>query len=108
MRADYRRWLQDQGYPETSVATRIANANKVEKLYGNLEQLFAGGGYQALIDGLTYSTEDARLRPRMPVAARPTPRASRQVATSATTLRPTNRAWRCTAAFWVRPGQRPA
>ena len=60
MRADYKRWLVDQGYPDGSVATRMANANKVEKLYGDLGDLFAGGGYQVLIDELTYSTEDER------------------------------------------------
>ena len=60
MRDDYRQWLVEQGYPDNSVASRIANAHKVEKLYGNLEDLFANGGYQALVDELTYSTEDTR------------------------------------------------
>ena len=60
MRGDYRQWLVAQGYPDNSVASPIANANKVEKSYGNLEDLFANGGYQALVDELTYSTEDAR------------------------------------------------
>ena len=60
MRDDYRQWLVEQGYPDNSVASRIATANKVEKAYGNLEDLFANGGYQALVDELTYSTEDTR------------------------------------------------
>jgi len=60
MREDYRPWLIDQGYTEKSISSRISDAQKVERLYGALDDLISTGGYEALIEELSYSTEDER------------------------------------------------
>ncbi len=71
MREDYKRWLVEQGYSDQSVAGWITCANRVEKAYGNLEDLFAAGGYPSLIEELTYSTEDARRKRPNPSRIQP-------------------------------------
>jgi len=60
MRDNYRRWLADQGYTEKTISSRISDAQKVERLYGALDDLISAGGYDALIEELSYSTEDER------------------------------------------------
>jgi len=60
MRKDYRRWLVEQGYSDQSVGAWTGCRNSVEKVYGNLEGLFAAGGYPGLVGELTYSAEDAQ------------------------------------------------
>ena len=60
MREDYKRWLVEQGYTEKSISSRISDAQKVERLYGALDDLISAGGYDALIEELSFSTEDER------------------------------------------------
>ena len=60
MRQEYRRWLVDKGYTTNSVASRVSDAQKVERIYGALDDLIAAGGYEGLIDELTYTSEDER------------------------------------------------
>ena len=60
MREDYRRWLVEQGYTEKSTASRISGVQAVERHYGALDDLISAGGWQALIEELSYSSEDER------------------------------------------------
>jgi len=60
MREDYRRWLVEQGYSNQSVGGWIGCGNGLEKVYGNLDDLFAAGGFAMLIEQLSYSAEDAQ------------------------------------------------
>ena len=60
MRQDYRAWLVEQGYSDQSVGAWIGCANSIEKAYGNLDELFASGGFPALFEELSYSADDAR------------------------------------------------
>ena len=60
MRSDYRQWLADQGYVEGTCATQYSRALRIEEYYGSLDNLEGSAGFDALIDELTYSTEDER------------------------------------------------
>jgi endonuclease len=60
MKDAYRVWLVEQGYTEKTIATRISDAQRVERLYGDLDDLIQKGGYDSLIGELSYSTEDER------------------------------------------------
>ena len=60
MREDYKSWLVEQDYSDQSVRSWIGYAKSVEKAYGNLEELLASGGFPALLEELTYSSDDAR------------------------------------------------
>nr|CAD6614667.1 hypothetical protein RKHAN_02709 [Rhizobium sp. Khangiran2] len=61
MRADYKSALQAAGYQDNTIASQLHRVGKVEQYYGDLDELIASGGYEALISELTYSTADERL-----------------------------------------------
>lgn len=60
MRKDYRDWLEAAGYVDTTRATQVSEVQKVEKHYGDLDEIIANGGYASLIEDLTYSMADQR------------------------------------------------
>jgi endonuclease len=60
MKDAYKAWLVEQGYTEKTIASRISDAQRVERLYGDLDDLIRNGGYDSLISELSYSSEDER------------------------------------------------
>lgn len=60
MKDDYRTWLREQGYQDNTVAAQLHRVGRVEQFYGSLGEIIAGGGYEALVAELTYSTADER------------------------------------------------
>ncbi|OQP87178.1 hypothetical protein BTR14_07070 [Rhizobium rhizosphaerae] len=66
MRSDYKDWLKAQEYAVNTQAAQLHRVAKVEQAYGDLDQLLASGGGDALVEELTYSTADER-------AGRPNP-----------------------------------
>lgn len=66
MKDGYKNWLREKGYQDNTVTAQLHRVGKVEQFYGGLDEIIAGGGYEALIAELTYSTADER-------AGRPNP-----------------------------------
>ena len=60
MRPDYPQWLVAQKYSDGTQAAQLHRVKKVEESYGNLDEHFAKGTYQSIIDSLQYSTGDER------------------------------------------------
>ena len=60
MRPDYKAWLEQQKYDSGTIVAQLHRVGRVEEFYGNLDKHFADGTLQAIIDELSYSTEDAR------------------------------------------------
>jgi hypothetical protein len=60
MRPDYPKWLAQQQYAENMQQAQIYRVKKVEESYGNLDEHFANGTYQDIINSLAYSTRDER------------------------------------------------
>jgi endonuclease len=60
LRSDYRQWLEEQKYDSGTIAAQLHRAGRVEDCYGNLDEHFAKGTLQSVIDNLTYSAEDER------------------------------------------------
>jgi hypothetical protein len=52
MRADYPRWLAEQGYADNTKNTQIYRVKKVEDSYGDLDKHFAHGTYEDVINAL--------------------------------------------------------
>lgn len=61
MRAEYRTWLEEQKYESGTIAAQLHRAGRVEDCYGSLDDHFAAGTLQNIIDDLTYSAEDERV-----------------------------------------------
>lgn len=60
MRSDYKQWLEEQKYDAGTIAAQLHRVGRVEDCYGNLDEHFADGTLQSVIDELTYSAEDER------------------------------------------------
>lgn len=74
MRDDYRAWLVAQGYAKTTCSDNLSELRRIESAYGSIETLIASGGFEGLVQALTYSTEDEQMeRPnpsRLPIRGR--------------------------------------
>ena len=66
MKPDYRNWLIDQGYRAKTIGDRLAELARIETEYGPVDARVRHKEYDALIDLLTYSTDDARQNRRNP------------------------------------------
>jgi endonuclease len=60
MRADYRLWLTQQKYDAGTITAQLHRAGRVEKLYGDLDQLFAADRLEGVLASLQYTVEDKR------------------------------------------------
>ncbi len=60
MRPDYPKWLDEQKYSAGTQTAQLHRVKKVEESYGNLDEHFANGTYQDVINALEYSTHDER------------------------------------------------
>lgn len=54
----FRLWMTEQGQASSSVATRMSDARRVEKLYGDLDVAFDDDGLASILTELTYSAAD--------------------------------------------------
>jgi endonuclease len=60
MHPDFSKWLATQNYTANVQNTHRSRVTKVEKGYGSLDEHFANGTYQTVIDALKYTSEDER------------------------------------------------
>lgn len=56
--SEYKAWLQAQEYRDTTIATRLADARRVEQYYGDLDQAFEADGCASILAALAYSSKD--------------------------------------------------
>lgn len=56
----FKRWLEAQGQAPASVSSRASGATRVERQLGDLEELFAREGREAVLGRFAYSSEDER------------------------------------------------
>lgn len=59
MHPDYPQWLTER-YAAKTQTSQIHRVGRVEECYGNLDEHFANGTYQEVIESLQYSTDDER------------------------------------------------
>ena len=57
---EFRKWLEQQGQAEKSIAGRVAEAKRVRDHYGDLDELYDEDRLRSVIDTLQYSREDER------------------------------------------------
>ena len=56
----YRSWLVQRGLVQSSVSTRISDTKRVERHYGDLDELYAKNGLAGVLQELQYSADDKR------------------------------------------------
>lgn len=54
----FRKWLEGKGQAPNTVSTRIADAKRVERHYGDLDAAFEKDRFATILEDLTYSTAD--------------------------------------------------
>ena len=57
---DYRQWLKNQDYQESTISSRMSNIARVEKVCGDLDEHYAQDRMPNLIEALQYSRDDQR------------------------------------------------
>ncbi len=60
MRQDYKQWLIDKQYSANTRITQMHRVRKVEEAYGNLDEHFANGTYQDVLNALLYTADDEK------------------------------------------------
>jgi hypothetical protein len=60
LREDYRLWLIQQKYDAGTITAQLHRAGRVEKHYGDLDQLFDSDRLEGVVKTLQYSTDDKR------------------------------------------------
>jgi 5-methylcytosine-specific restriction enzyme B len=55
---EFRAWMQAQGQASNTVSTRLADARRVERHYGDLDEAYEADGFAAILEDLAYSAED--------------------------------------------------
>ncbi len=60
MRADYRKWLEEQKYSSGTISSQLHRAGRIEDCYGNLEQLSQSSRLPEILGELSFTTEDER------------------------------------------------
>lgn len=58
--AEFREWLEAQGYEDATVLMQVNRVRRIEQSYGDLDALVENGGLQKLQQELTYSKADER------------------------------------------------
>ena len=56
----YRNWLERKGYVLSTTRDEISQLRRVELHFGDIAGIVAAGGFDRLIEQLTYSVEDER------------------------------------------------
>jgi hypothetical protein len=62
VRPNDRRWLQRECYAANVVASRVANAIRIKKVYGDLDEQFDVDGLKGPVNAFRYTTLDERSR----------------------------------------------
>ena len=60
MRDDYRKWLETEGYADNTCNAQVARVQRIEAVYGPIEEVVEKGQYDSLFTELSYSTADER------------------------------------------------
>lgn len=60
MHSSFREWLAGREFQPTTVSTKISDANRLEKHFGNLDELYDRDRFAATLDNLKYSKDDER------------------------------------------------
>ena len=60
MKPTYKKWLEQQGYKDITVDSKLSRLRKVEKHYGDLDERYEDDKLQSVINELKYSKEDER------------------------------------------------
>ena len=60
MREAFRQWLDRQGYTDKTQSTQRAQANRLEKHYGDLDVAYDADRFSGINSELEYSKEDKR------------------------------------------------
>jgi 5-methylcytosine-specific restriction enzyme B len=55
---EFRTWMRAQNQAPNSVSTRLADARRVERHYGDLDEAFEQDGFASILEDLAYSAED--------------------------------------------------
>lgn len=55
----FKQWMQAQGNAPNTISTRLSDARRVERFYGDLDDLYERDGFESVIRELTYSADDA-------------------------------------------------
>ena len=56
----YRAWLERRGIAKSSVDTYVTDAKRVERYYGDLDELYSKDRFAGVLEELRYSADDAR------------------------------------------------
>lgn len=57
----FRDWLRaNKSYPEPTISTRVSDCKRVEKYYGDLDEIIAESGMEWLIQELNYTVQNER------------------------------------------------
>ena len=60
MNPSFREWLARRGLKSSSVSTQISDVRRLEKHYGDLDELYDQDGCAATLDNLQYSKDDEK------------------------------------------------
>ena len=60
MRPDYQLWLTKQKYSPGTITAQLHRAGRVEKHYGDLDQLYEADRFVSVLSTLQYTTDDQR------------------------------------------------
>lgn len=60
MEPRYRAWLERQNYEPNTIGSRISDVQRIEKIYGDLDEHFDKDRLSSLISIFSYSTDDQR------------------------------------------------
>ncbi len=60
MRNDYKNWLAERNYQENTQTAQLHRVKKVEEYYGDMDEHYAHGTFDEIIDSLQYSMDDER------------------------------------------------
>lgn len=55
---DFKRWLEEQEYKASTIATQLSSARSIEQAYGDLDQIYERDAFDALVKEFTYSAGD--------------------------------------------------
>jgi 5-methylcytosine-specific restriction protein B len=55
---EFRVWMQEQGQAQSTVSTRLADARRVERHFGDLDEALKRDRFASILDDLAYSAED--------------------------------------------------
>lgn len=55
---DFRAWMEAQGNAPATISTRVSDARRIERHYGDLDELYDRDRFASIIENLTYTAAD--------------------------------------------------